>query len=62
MRRIDKLGITADVLENPFNDRRRLDAGEDPTKPAAALPESLDVDGEHPLEPPHGVYRAAVRG
>jgi len=29
MRRIDGTGITAEVLENPFNDRRRLDAGDD---------------------------------
>ena len=49
MRRIDGPGITAEVLENPFNDRRRLDAGDD-TQAAAALAAGLDVDGEHPLE------------
>jgi hypothetical protein len=29
MRRIDGLGITAKVLKNPFNNRWRLDAGDD---------------------------------
>ncbi|MBT8061491.1 MAG: hypothetical protein KJO85_02335 [Gammaproteobacteria bacterium] len=41
MRRVDGPGITAKVLENPFNDRRRLDAG-DNAQPAAALPTALD--------------------
>ena len=36
MRRIDGPGITADVLENPFNDGWCLDAGDD-TQAAAAL-------------------------
>ena len=49
MRRIDGLGITAEVLENPFNDCWRLDAGDD-TQVPAALPADLDVNGEHPLE------------
>jgi len=35
MRGIDGLGVAAEVLENPFNDRRRLDAGDD------AAPRSL---------------------
>jgi hypothetical protein len=37
MRRIDELGIAAEVLENSFDDRRRLDAGDD-AQPAAAAP------------------------
>jgi hypothetical protein len=49
MRRIDGPGITAEVLENPFNDRRCLDAGDD-TQPAAALSAGLDIDREHPPE------------
>jgi hypothetical protein len=49
MRRIDGPGITAEVLENPFNDRWRLDAGDD-AQPAAALAAGLDINREHPLE------------
>jgi len=49
MRGIDGLGVATEVLEDPFNDGWRLDAGDDP-EPAAALPAGLDVDGEHPLE------------
>lgn len=45
MRRIEGLGVTAKVLENLVNDRRRLDAGID-AQPAAALPAGLDVDGD----------------
>jgi hypothetical protein len=48
MRRIDEPDITAEMLENPLNDRRRLDAGDD-TLAAAALAAGLGVDGEHPL-------------
>jgi hypothetical protein len=43
MRRIDGFCGAAKVLENPFNDRRRLDAGED-AQPTAALPAGLDID------------------
>jgi hypothetical protein len=43
MRRIDGPGITAEVLENPFNDRRRLNAGDDAQVPAA-LPAGLDSE------------------
>jgi hypothetical protein len=66
MRRIDGLGITAEVLENPFNDCWRLNAGDDvqdalvprsvwmresgDTQVPAALPAGLHVNGEHPLE------------
>lgn len=39
-------GRTAEVPEDPFNERRLLDAGDD-AQPAAALPAGLDVDGEH---------------
>ena len=49
MCRIDAPGIAAKVLENPFNDRRRLDAYDD-TQAAAALPAGLDIDSEHPPE------------
>ena len=49
MCRIDAPGIAAKVLENPFNDRRRLDAGND-TQATAALPAGLDIDSEHPLQ------------
>ena len=41
--------MTAEVLENPLNDRRRLDAGDD-AQSTAALPAGLDIDREHPLE------------
>ena len=41
MRRIDGLGITAKVLENPFDDCWRLNAGDHPQLPAA-LSASLD--------------------
>ncbi len=40
MRRIDGPGIAAEALENPFNDRRRLDAGND-TLAADALAHSV---------------------
>jgi hypothetical protein len=43
MRRIDRPGIAAEVFEDPVNDRRRLDAGDD-AQPAAALAAGLDVD------------------
>ena len=49
MRRIDAPGITAEVLENPFNDGWCLNAGDDTQVPAALLA-GLDVNGEHPLE------------
>lgn len=49
MRRIDGLCVPAEVLKNPLDHRRILDAGDDPQPPAAA-PAELDVDGEHPLE------------
>ena len=49
MRRIDRHGLPAKVLENPLNDRRRFDAGND-TQPAAALPAGLDVYDEYALE------------
>jgi hypothetical protein len=42
---LDEPGIAAEVLENPFDDRRRLDAGDD-VQPAAAAAADLDVDGE----------------
>jgi hypothetical protein len=40
MRRIDGLGITAEVLENPFNDCWCLNAGDD-TQGPTALPAGL---------------------
>ncbi len=46
---IDGLGVATEMLENPFNDCRRLDTGDDP-QAAAALPAGLDINGEHPLE------------
>jgi hypothetical protein len=49
MCRIDGPGITAKVLENPIDDRRRLDAGDD-AQPTAALPAGLDVNGKDALE------------
>lgn len=49
MRRIDGPGITAEVLQDPFNDRRRLDAGDD-AQAAAAFAAGLDVDGKDALE------------
>ena len=45
MRRINHLTGATEVLENPLNDRRLLDAGND-AQPAAALSAGLDVDGE----------------
>ena len=52
MRRIDGAGRTAEVSEDPFNERRLLDAGDD-ALPAAAVPAGLDVNGEHALEALH---------
>ena len=49
MRRINRRSVATEVPENPLNDCRRLDARDD-TQTAAAVPASLDVDGEHPLE------------
>jgi hypothetical protein len=49
VRRIDGLGVAAEVLESPFDGRRRLDAGDD-AQPAAVVPAGLDVDGEDTLE------------
>jgi len=49
MRRVDGGGVAAEVLENPRDDRWRLDAGDDP-QAAAALPTGLDVDGKDALE------------
>ena len=49
MCRIDGLSITAEVLENPLDDCGFLDAGDHPQL-AAALPASLNVDGEYLLE------------
>jgi len=49
MRRIDGLGVPAEVRENPLDRCGLLDAGDDP-QPAAAVPAGLDVDGEYPLE------------
>ena len=48
-RRIDGLGITAEVPENPFNNCRCLDLGDDTPVPAA-LPARVDVDGKDALE------------
>jgi len=59
MCRIDGPGITAKVLENPFNDGRRLDAGDD-TQAAAAFPAGLDIDSEHPPEALWQVDRNSV--
>jgi hypothetical protein len=36
MRRIGKLCVPVEVLENPLDHRRILDAGDDPQPPAAA--------------------------
>jgi len=52
VRRIDGAGRTAEVPEDPFNERRLLDAGDD-AQPAAAVPAGLDVNGEHALEALH---------
>src|SRR5690606_26299985 len=49
MRRIDGLGVPAEVRENPLDRCGRLDAGNH-TKAAAAAPARRDVDGEYPLE------------
>ena len=49
MRRIDGLGVPAEVRENPLDRCGLLDAGDDP-QPAAAVPAGPDVDGEYPLE------------
>ena len=49
MRRIDGAGRTAEVPEDPLNERRLLDAGDD-AQLAAALPAGVEVDGEHALE------------
>ena len=48
-RRIDALGITAEMLENPFDDCQCPDAGDD-TQVPAALPAGFDVDGKYALE------------
>jgi len=47
--RIDGRCIPAEVLKNPRDHRRILDAGDDPQLPAVASAD-LGVDGEHPLE------------
>jgi hypothetical protein len=47
--RIDGAGRTAEVPEDPFNERRMLDAADD-AQPAAAWPAGLEIDGEHALE------------
>jgi len=49
VRRIGRLAVAAEVLENPFNDRWFLDTG-DHAQPAAAAPADLDVDGKDTLE------------
>jgi hypothetical protein len=45
MRRIDRLGVAAEVLEYPIDHRRRLDARDHPQPPAAAAAD-LNVDGK----------------
>ena len=47
--RIERLGIEAQVPENPLDHGRLLDARDHLELPAAA-PADLDVDGEHPLQ------------
>jgi hypothetical protein len=49
MRRIGRLGVAAEVLENPVDQRRRLDARDHPQPPAAAAAD-LNVDGKDTLE------------
>ena len=49
MRRIDRLAVAAEVLENPLYHRRILDAGDDPQPPAAA-PADLNINGKDSLE------------
>jgi hypothetical protein len=49
VRRIDRLGVAAEVLENPLDRGWFLDTGDYPKLPAAA-PAGLDVDGKHTLE------------
>ena len=49
MRRIDRLALTAEVLENPLDHRRILEAGDHP-QPTTAAPAHCDVDGKHALE------------
>jgi hypothetical protein len=43
IRRIDRPGVPAEVLENPLNECRILDARDHP-QPTAAVPAHLDVD------------------
>ena len=55
MRRIDGSGISVEVLEDAFNNRRRFDAGDD-SQSASALPAGLDIDGKdspEALRPAH---------
>ncbi len=57
-------GRTAEVPEEPFNERRLLDAGDD-AQPSAALPTDLEVDGEHAVVSPQvgaGLGTGAFRG
>jgi hypothetical protein len=48
-RRIDGRSVPAEVLEDPFNNRRFLDAGDDPQTPATTAAD-LDVDRKDALE------------
>jgi hypothetical protein len=47
--RIDRLGIVTQVLKNPLDHGRLLDARDHPQLPAAA-PAGLDIDGKDTLE------------
>ena len=49
MCRIDGLGITAEVPENPLDDGGLFNAGDHPQLPAA-LSAGVNVNGEYPLE------------
>jgi hypothetical protein len=49
MRRVDRSAVATQVLKNPLNDLRVLDAGDHPQSPAAA-PAYLDIDGKDALE------------
>jgi hypothetical protein len=49
MRRIDRSAVATQVLKNQLDDRRVLDAGNNPQFPAAA-PAEIDLDREYSFE------------
>ena len=54
------VGRSPKMRENALDERRLLDAGNDGKPPAAPLA-TLDVDGQHPLEPLHPAHRDVLR-